>query len=267
VNPYGKIPFVYINRSKNFLVPKLDTDMKALSILLPVLLSDMAYCIKFQAFSVTWIIDGDAENLTQSPNAVWHLQSNEEGVTPSVGTIKPDADIDQVMNFIQSTLSFWLNTRGIRPGSIGTATADNFSSGISKMIDEMDTAEDRMKQVNYYTDAEKELWDLVMKHMHPYWTATGQIDNQAQFNPSAEVVIDFAEQLPAMQRGEIVDDLKSEVDAGFTSTRRAIQKLNPRMTDEEIDALIVEIEDEKSLSMPVNMFEPAEEAEPEEAEE
>ena len=73
------------------------------------------------------------------------------------------------------------------------------------------------------------------------------------FSVDAKVVTDFQEQLPTLTRGDIVEDLELEVNSGFTSRRRAIQKLNPKMTEEEIDDLIAEIDAEKSANIVVSV--------------
>lgn len=252
VNPYGRIPFVYVNRSKNLLVPKLDTDMLTMTLLIPVAISDINFATMMQCFSIIYTIDADVEGMKKSPNAVWHLKTDADGVKPEIGTVDPSVDSDKALTLIQAEFSLWLNTKGIKPGSIGKLTTDNFASGISKMIDEMDTSEDRKKQVSFYADAEEDLWSLT-KTMHDYWVSTNQIDTMPLFSVDAKVVTDFQEQLPTLTRGDIVEDLELEVNSGFTSRRRAIQKLNPKMTEEEIDELIAEIDAEKSANIVVSV--------------
>lgn len=251
INPFGKAPFVYTNRSANLLTPKPDSDTLRMTKIIPILISDLNYAVKFQSFSIMYSVDLDDENITMAPNAFWHFKSDPtKDKTPEIGSIKPQVDIPQVMELIQAELSLWLNSRGIKPGSIGTLTADNAASGIAKMLDEMDTTDERKKQVAIYTDAECEMWDLVANYMHPYWVKNQLIENRAMFTPSAEVVVRFAEQLPLLSRGDLVRDLKDEVEARFTSKHRAIKVLNPAMTDEQIDELIAEIDEELTLEIP-----------------
>jgi len=268
INPYGRIPFVYVNRSKNLLVPKLDTDMLAMTVLIPVTISDLNFAVKFLCFSIVYTIDADVEGMKKSPNAVWHLKTDADGVKPEIGSLDPSVDSDKVLALIQAEFSLWLNTKGIKPGSIGKLTTDNFASGISKMIDEMDTSEDRKKQVSFYADAEEDLWSLT-KTMHDYWVRTQQIDPMPLFSVDSKIITDFQEQLPTLTRGDIVEDLETEVNAGFTSRRRAIKKLNPKMTEDEIDELIAEIDQEKSANVVVSVpnDEPMEQEEPEQPEE
>ena len=249
VNVYGKIKFVYINRSHNLLVPKIDTDTLQMTTLIPVLMSDLNYISMFQAFSIMYGIDVDDKNLVMSPNAFWQFKSDGDGEKkPEVGSIKPDADIDNLINLIGTELSFWLKSRGIRPGSIGSLSVENAASGISKIIDEMDTSDERQKSVEYFSNAEASFWELVMHYMHPYWVANNMIERRELFTPGAKVALNYAEQIPFVNRGQIVATLRQELEAGFTSRRRAIKKLNPKMSEDDIDELIKEIDEERFIT-------------------
>lgn len=185
-----------------------------------------------------------------SPNAFWNFKSDPtKDKTPSVGVIKPTVDIQQVVQFIQAQLTFWLNSKNIRPGTIGGLASENFASGISKIIDEMDTAEDRQKQVHYFVKAEKEMWSLITKKLHPYWQNQGLIENKMSFSPTVEIDVEFQEQLPLMRRSELLKDIIQELDKGLTTKKRAIKVLNPEMSDKEIDQLVAEIEFDRTSNV------------------
>jgi len=160
-NPFGIIPFVYTNRSQNLLIPKPDTDTLTMSILIPVLLSDLNYAVKFQTFSIIAGTNISDANLKMAPNAIWLIKQDPdtEG-EPKLQVIKPEVNITEVLGLIQGELAFWLNSRGIKPGAIGKIGQDNFASGISKMIDEIDTSDERNKQVHLTCMNFQCLWDV-----------------------------------------------------------------------------------------------------------
>lgn len=245
VNPIGRLPFVYVNESKRKILPKQDRDMLTMVKLIPVMLTDLNLAAMYQSFSITYGINVDDENLVRAPNAFWSLKSDPTtDQAPSIGTIKPDVDYTQVLGLIESQISMWLGTKGIKSSSIGSLTQDNFSSGISKIIDEMDTFEARQKQTGYYKKAEKHLWDLIMHSMHPYWVDSGQIEINAKFSPDAKVKTNFSVQLPQQSRGNIVKDVNEEYLAGFITKRIALKRLNPELSDRDLDQLIVDLEAE-----------------------
>ena len=273
INPFGALPFVYINQSKYNLVPLPDIDMLKMSLIIPMLVTDLNYAVKYQAFSTTYTIDVDQGSLIKAPNALWDLTSKIPGEgAPQIGSIKPEVDIDQVLNLISSELSMWLNTKGIKTNAIDSMDSASFASGISKLIDEMDIIELRKKQVAIYHNAEKELWNLILKVMHPVWVRAGMVENTAMFSPNAEVEIDFTPPIPMVSRADIIAEVEQELSAGFTTKERALKRLNPRMTDDEIQSLLEEIMQEKednAQRFPIPAFETNEEdeAETEEVEE
>lgn len=246
INIAKTIPFVYANKSRNLLIPKIDTDVLSMVLLLPVMLADLNFAVMMQAFSIIYGIDIDDEGIKMSPNAFWNFRSDEgTDKPPQLGILKPQVDIEPTLNLIQAEISMWLQTKSIKPGAVGKLTPENYASGISKIIDEMDTSEARQKQVSVYKDVESELWFKITNFMHPLWRSRNLIDTRLDFSSDAKIQTNFAPQLPLLNRGDLVDDLKKEVDAGFTTRFRAIKKLNPRMTDDEIEQLMSEIDEER----------------------
>ncbi|RKZ07637.1 hypothetical protein DRQ25_11125 [Candidatus Fermentibacteria bacterium] len=249
INVFGVLPFVYINRSNNLLIPKADTDTLSMTVLLPLIMSDINYAVMFQAFSIIYTLNGKLpDNFKMAPNSVWPIEGRSDEEKPELGQIKPQVDIDQVLNLIQAELAFWLNTRGIKPGAItGAMTAQNFSSAISKMVDEMDTTEARNKQVEIYTDVEADFWELLLNQMHPVWVKGSLVENRTIWTPTSKVITNFAEQIPMVRRGDMIKDLKEEVAAGFTTRKNAVQRLNPKKNEDEIDELLGEIDEERGF--------------------
>lgn len=261
-NPYAPyLPFIYVSDSKYKLIPTADTSILKLTKVLPIMLSDLNLAAMFQAFAIIYMIDADDTNIKFNPNAVWLLKSDPTtNSKPEIGTIKPTVDYSQVMSLIKDELSMWLGSKGIRASSIGSIDSDNFASGISKIIDEMDTFEARQKQVTIFTNVEAQLWDLILNVMHPYWVQQGMIENTTLWTPGAKVKTTFAAQLPMQNRGQLVRDLKDEYAAGFTTKKHAISKLNPHMTSDEIDLLIKEIDLERTVTIGADDEEETEES-------
>jgi len=251
INLLGALPAIYINRSETLLIPKADIDGFTMTKLVPILLSDLNFAVMFQTFSIIYGINLDEENLKLAPNVFWRFKSdNKTEGKAEVGTIKPEVDINDVLGLIQSEFVLYLNTRGIKAGAVGNLTTENLASGVAKLLDEMDTSESRQEQSTVFQDSEQELWDLVLNRYNPYWIKAGLISSTQQFTSSASVLTNFAEQVPLTRRGDVVKDQESEVKAGFTTRRRAIKRLNPKMTEAEIDELMEEIDEEQAITVP-----------------
>lgn len=250
LNPIGRIPFVYINRSRHDLIPKPDTDTLSMAKLIPVLLSDINYAVMYQCFSIIYGVDLDQEGLTMAPNAFWSFKSDPNKETkPEVGVIKPQADIDKVLQLIQTELSMWLTSRSIKPGAMGTLTPENMASGIAKAIDEMDTSEDRQKQIPYFKNAEKELWDLIINYMHPIWMREHNFENRIAFSPGVCVNVTFPDQKPLIDPSKQIDDVIKKIESGLQSRRGALAELYPDWDDDQVEALLEEIDTERTITI------------------
>lgn len=235
VNPFGVIPFVYGNRSKLSLVPTQDTDITQLTLMIPILLSDLAGAIMFSCFSVIYGIDLKIEKLEKSPNSFWNFKtdSKNDNAKPEIGTIKSDVDIDKVMSFIKQTFAFWLETKGVRIGSLNNVDAGNVS-GIAKIIDEMDVYEIKKQQINYFKKEEKDLWNLLAV-MNNYWVMSepeydGLMIGQ-DFNPT----IVFDEPRPEIPRATEFATVNAEYLGGYMEAEDAIAILYPDLDEKEIE--------------------------------
>lgn len=250
INTYGVIPMAYTVRTNDGVMPKPDTDTLTMTRLIPVIITDINFAVMFQSFSIFYGIDVDEENLKMNPNAFWRLKSDPNGGgKPSVGIIKPEVDSDKVMNLIQSQMAMWLQSRNIRPGATGQLTAENFASGISKMVDEMDTSAERTKQVPFFEKLENDLWALVINNHNRVWSKQRGFEYPQELSSEAAVKVTFSEQKPEVSYTQILDDVIKELKAGLTSRKKALARLNPDLDDEELDEYIKEIDEERTTEI------------------
>jgi len=260
-NPFGRIPFEYLTTSRNSVMPKVPSDILQLSLLIPVLMTDLNFAAKFQVFSILYGVDVDDENLKMSPAVFWRFKSQKgSDKTPQIGSIKPEVDIDQVLNLAATELALWLQSLGIRPGSIGKLDGDSFSSGISKVIDEADILDHQNKQTELYKGWEQGYWDLVLKYMHPVWLNDPKFDPFAPknlFNVNSSVLTIFTKKVPLHSRGQLAKDYMTEIDGGLISRKEVMRRLNPELNEAKIDQLIQEIKEE-SASIVVGLKDPFE---------
>ena len=242
LNLYGTIPFVYGKRQKNYLLPTLDTDMLSMATAIPVMITDGAGAQMFQAFSIMYGIDVNSENLSMSPNAFWSLKSDREtDKNPQIGVLTPQADTQKVMEFIVNNFVLWLETKGIRVGSMGEFNSGSLSSGIAKIIDEMDVYELKRKSQFWFTMDEQELWNDKLPKIHNQWIKAGLIKPEIgilpeNFDPQVEVK--FEEPKPLISRTEQIANIEAELRIGTMNKEQAIKILHPELTDEEIEEIL-----------------------------
>jgi hypothetical protein len=240
VNVIGTIPFVYGKRQKNRLIPVIDTDMLSIAKALPCLISDGAGAQMYQAFSIIYGVDISTENLKMSPNALWSIKSDRESdKNPQLGVLTPTAQTDKIMEFVSTTFSLWLETKGVRVGSVGSANGSNLSSGISKIIDEMDVWELKKKSQYWFKKDEEELWNEKMPKIHNYWIKSGllnpsMIPPMMPENQDPEIYVEFEAPRPMISRTEEISQVKAELELGTMTLEQAVKKLHPDMDDDDI---------------------------------
>lgn len=243
-NLIGTIPYVYGKRQKHKLIPTLDTDMLSITKAVPVMLTDAAGAQMYQCFSILYGIDIGAENLVMAPNAFWSLKSDKESdKTPQVGSLKPEADTQKVLDFITNVFVLWLETKGIRVGSMGTISGGATASGISKIIDEMDVYEVKKKSMEWFKKDEEELWNKKLPKIHNYWIESGMVDANLvpkMITGDVEINVEFEKPTPMISRTEEIANVKSEMEMGTMTKEMAIKKLHPDFSDEIVAQMLAE---------------------------
>jgi len=233
-NPYGKIPFIYLRTNNNELLPTPDSDNLPMATLIPKLMTDLNYAVMFGCRSQIVGIDVEMDNVEYSPDSLWVLNSVPgENKSPSLDTIKSDVDVDKVLNLINTQLGIWLDTKGIKTGSIGKATVDGAASGISKLIDESDASAVNRKYKSIFNNAERRLFSL-LPTLHDTWLANGESDMtkalSSKYTPSTELI--DAQIVP--DNMALLEEMKIENELGIFSREDAFKRLNPEATEEEI---------------------------------
>ncbi len=252
INPYGEIPIIIINESEDRLYPIPSDDTMFCSIAINLLLTDLFFASKYQAFSVLWAVGLDTNNLTFNPSSIINMDFGPNGETPTIGSIKPDIDVDKMLALINEVMSILLTTNNLSTSSIKTsANAADAMSFVSKMLDEATTVEDRQDQTEYFACAERNLWDLIAHKMMPFWIQSGAIDPEyaVSFSDVFELSIQFSDVKPMATDLDKVMLEKAKLDAGLTSRRAAIEALNPDFSPDKIDVLINEIDGEQKATM------------------
>lgn len=247
VNPFGVIPFMYGSRSNHSLLPTQDTDLLAMSHFIPVTMTDLAGSILFQCFTIIYGIDVDAKDMTMSPNAFWSIKSDPQSdKQPQLGTIKPEADVDKVIRFVMTGFTLWLESIGVKVGSVGNINGENLASGVAKIIDNMDTFETRLVAIKWFQEDERKFWDL-MKVMNNKWVEMGELPGQPLLPDDFKVNVIHDEPQPLLDREKEVRTKKLEVDSSFLDQRTAIMELYPDLSDEEVEERLVAVKENREL--------------------
>jgi hypothetical protein len=245
-NPYGVVPFVYCSSDSFNLQPQPDLDSFHTSLIVPKLLCDLAYSTRFMSHSLLYAIDCNiSSNLTNGPDVFWSLNSTEgENKRPQIGSISPSVDVDKVLALIAFTLSQWLESKGIKPGTIGTMQPSNAASAVSKIVDEADASSVINRNRQLLVTAEKSLWHLI-GIIHNTLLGSDKLSIEKGLSAPFNVSVAFPVQQPIQDPAERRNELKFQLDNKLISYMRALKQAHPDLTEEEILKLKEEIDAEK----------------------
>jgi hypothetical protein len=225
-NEYGIIPVAYFTRDTVTLMPEPDEDSFNMVTLLPLIMTDLNFAIKYQCFSIFYTMNCRAKNMTISPNAVWNFEgTGQEGDKPEIGMLTPSAKVEDVLSAIRTQYSMWLEEKGLKLNSL--ADGSEPLSGIAKAIDMADVTNDINYQRGLFIQAEKDLLAIWGKMQH---NAEWKVD--VGFEPTS-----IFEETPS----EKVDRLIKKVDANLMSLDQAIKEANQHMSREAVEAMEVKI--------------------------
>ena len=248
LNPLGYIPFIYVYDSSRKLVPTPDSDLWPMAIDTSVALTNMNYANLFMSHSLIYGVDLDTESLSKlkaAPNKFLNLKTDpnrrQTGGSGTVGAITPQINIPDTLQSIQEKIGLWLSSRGLQSqGSAPNLTAQNYASGIAKLIDESDAISLYKEQIIFFRHIEETVWTII-RDIHGYWSDIGTIDESRRFSDGFDPIIQFQIAEPIVSEDVLVDILIKELETGLITRKGAIKRLNPEFTDREIQDYLREI--------------------------
>lgn len=265
INPFGTIPFVYINDAEYTLLPLEDTSDIPMIVLIPLLFTDLNYATQFMSHSIIYAVDAELGNISGNPDSIWIVKSDPAGDDEKtnkaeIGTIKPEVDIEQVINLIQTQLALWLDSKGIKAQGVGKLEVANLASGISKMIDEGDTTKAVKAQSEIYKKAEKKLFKKIID-IHNTWVDQGIFvgeDVNTKLPEDFKVITEFEEPQVVVNEKERIETIKIKQENRYTSYKRALQEANPELDSEQLEELMAEIDQDIEENRTITVLETGE---------
>lgn len=249
VNPFGTIPFIYINKSKTELLPYPNQTAFDIGILIPKLLTDLNYSAQFMSHSVIYTknVDTTTGKFEINPDAIVDLGDTDAqtGAVPEIGTITPTVDIAGILSLVEFELGAYMNTEGVKTAGIGKLEEANAASGISKLIDESDASEARKEQTELFRQVEQELWSKFAQ-MQQVWSSAAMVTKQETFNPDFidSFSVKFADIKPLETEKEKYDKLKVAKELHLITRKQALKEIYPNLSAAQIDERLQEIEEE-----------------------
>jgi hypothetical protein len=250
INPLGMIPFVYFSKDDggnptDYPVPNPITRQ---SIFYNVLKTDELSAASLQGYGIR-ILSGTSEMLN-------NIQRLSEGLTTAVELPQPEdpsqpktelkferpgPDLVGQRGSYDSYLIQVLSQHGINGGSIIDYKADNYNSGLDRLIANADVQNVIKKNQGGYARVEKYVFEII-----EHWL---KITGGQQFAEDSDLNIVYPRPQVLVSDKEMIENLKALIDLGLIEKHRALMQINPSLTEDEAKEQIAEIEAEKAARM------------------
>jgi len=230
--------FIIINKNLFLNKPFANTDDLHMALLLPLLLTDMNFALRFQSHSIIYGVNIKAENLAMTPNSFWAFESS-ANETVQLGTIEPKVDVDKMLSAIEQQFVLWLETKNIKIQSF----ENKGLSGIAKAIDNSSIDEQVQSNQKIFKRIEAILWR--------------KLYNKLNINEEGLPNILFLNKENVLTTTtETIDNNIKLLNNNLKTKKQVLEELNSEKTNEEIEALLIELDSttKKGISIDNNNY-------------
>ena len=185
------------------------------------LMSFISQVVLMEGFSQAFLIAKDdviPQNIQIGPNFLLKLPVEEgSSVRPEFGYASPGADISSSISFAESKLAQFLTSRGIDPATVsGKGQSDSATSGIDRLLKQIQMFEASRQDFDTYQKAEKEIYKVI-KAWHNALIGTGLLDPEFQaaaLPEDSEVFVKFAGPEMVQTQNDKIDVWMKRIEAG-----------------------------------------------------
>lgn len=212
-NIFGILPFVYINKDKYDIKPTPAKDLLQNVIQLNSILTDASVANYYQSFPIRVIKNADMDNarINVNPNSVIVLEPKPGSqLSPEFTEVPSSLDTSKSINLAKTILQELLYTFDL---SVDGAVSES-QSGLALTIKNVDTLENRKRQIEYFIPAEEELWSKIAL-IH------NNIVKRNDANPKTPLT---------------TFDTNFSMDIGFELPDTAVEQKNETMTEDQKSA-------------------------------
>lgn len=253
MNPLGFIPAVHLTKDRdNEVYSTVGADVTDLTQTIQMGWSDLLTIAKHQGFSLLTFTGPEApQKMTIGINRVIWLKQENDQPTPTVDYVTAASPLSEYKDLLVEQLAMLLSTNDLNPQAVGgTFAANQSTSGFHALIQNADTIEAIESDKPTLKDAEKELWSIISRY-HNHLADAGVLPpglaELGKFSDDFVVDIKYRDARPLSSEAEEIANVKNLLADGLISKRQALKKLNPDLSDEQVEALLQEIVEEKSM--------------------
>jgi len=257
-NSMQHLPFTDIASSKDFeFWVRQGEGVTDFTIQFNALLSDIANVVRMQGWGQAYFKGPESavptESLQVGLNKVLMLYTDANNAAETeFGFAQPSADITGSLEFLKSTLSIFLSSKGLNPKVASlSGESEKFTSGVDRMLSMIQQFEASKSDAALFEHAEDQIFQSIRAYINTY-QGTDFLDDKysiGEIPEDAYVTIHYAEPQSIQSNEEKLTQIKTEIELGLKSRLKAIEEYYD-IEEEEALKLMGEIDNEKKQAQP-----------------
>jgi hypothetical protein len=251
-NPLGFIPAVHLTKDRdNETYSTVGGDMVDLTQTIQLGWSDLLTIAKHQGFSLLTFTGPEApQKMTIGINRVIWLKQEQDQPTPTVDYVTAASPLSEYKDLLVEQLAMLLSSNDLNPQAVGgTFAANQSTSGFHALIQSADALDSIEHDKPMLKKAEKQLWNIIAAY-HNYLADAGMLPEDSlglgKFSDEFAIDIKYQDVRPLTSESEDIANVQNLLNNGLISRRQALKKLNPDLSDEQVEALLLEISTERT---------------------
>lgn len=196
-------------------------------------LSSLSQIVRLQGYSQA-VLSGSKELMHESlqigPTKFLKLTVDpDQPVDTKFEFVNPSPDLDGSIRFLEMLLANFLTSRGVDPKIIsGKSDATSFSSGIERLLHNLERFEASREDISLFTNAEDKIFNLV-KAWHNVSRGTDRLEEKyltSVIPDESSVVVSFNKPEMIQTRQERIAQVEKEMDLGLISRIDALEQFH-----------------------------------------
>ena len=253
LNPILRMPITNITKDRdNEAWAKQGEDMVDVTMAFQMGWTDLLTIAKHQGFAIMTIIgEEEPKRLEMGINRGIFLRQRPDGPAPKLEYVSGNSPLEEYKNILMELLSVLLTSNDLQPSAIaGQGSGAKYNSGFQALIEMSDNLQAIEMDKPVFKKAELDFWD-VLSRWHNWMFDQGVLNDEAKalgkFSDKIELQVIYPDVKPLESEEDVVKRIKELREEGLISRMDAMKKLNPELTDKQIEQKLEEIDNEAKL--------------------
>lgn len=274
LNPIGLIPSVTLRKDvDNEFWAMQGEDQVDMAIATQLMFTDQLTIAKMQGFALLVITSKrKPDKMEVGLQKAIHMKVKDGEPTPTVSYLNANAPLTEYSDLAARVLEVSSQSNLLPPSTFGGSKGGDPNSGVQEMIRNSSTLMEIESQKPVLRDAELETWERYKRWhnlLHDKNELPKDLKALGKFSDDFAPVISYQDMKPVESEEQRLKQVQMLMDMGMLTRKKAMKKLNPEMSDEQIETEMKDIEEEKqarvkafTASQPAPAANPFEKKEP-----